>query len=398
MNDSPKEMEIKGLLQAMNIPERIPVAGPSISEREIAYVNDAVRYGWYGNANVYLERFEKAMAAYVGRRYAIALPHCTAGLHLALVAAGVKPGDEVIVPDATWIASAAPVSYVGAAPIFADVDPDSWCLTADSVAKVITPRTKAIIAVDLYGSMPDFDALTALAQKHGIALIEDAAEAVGSEFHGRKAGAFGICSTFSFHGSKTFSTGEGGMLTCDDTDFHRRCLQMRDHGRIPGDTNFYNLEVGFKYRMSGVVAALGLAQVERAEELIARKRAIYSWYAEELGGIGGVTLNAEPQGTRNSYWMVTPILDPNLGIRKEALIARLRERGVDSRPFFHPLSSIPAYEKAQDMLRARDANNVSYRLGAYGINLPSGYNMTREIVMRVADAFRDSLKMGPQAR
>src|SRR5580692_7980773 len=194
----------------------IPVSGPSITQKELDYVTEAVRSAWYGNANAFHERFEHAFAAYCGRRHAVALPSCTSALHLALLALGIGRGDEVIVPDVTWIASVAPVRYVGATPILADIDAQSWCLSPQAFAEAITPRTKAAIVVDLYGSMPDWDQLAEIADQHGIALIEDAAEAIGSRWKERSAGSFGVMSTFSFHGSKTLTTGEGGMLLVDD--------------------------------------------------------------------------------------------------------------------------------------------------------------------------------------
>ena len=192
--------------------ERIPVSGPWITQKEIDYVTNAVTNAWYANANIYNERFEKAFAEYIGVKFAISLPSCTSAIHLSLLSLGVGAGDEVIVPDLTWIATSAPISYVGASPVFADVDEKTWCLSAESFEQLIGPKTKAIIPVDLYGGTPDMDNICEVAQRHGIAVIEDAAEAIGSEYKGRKAGSFGDTGVFSFHGSKTLVTGEGGML------------------------------------------------------------------------------------------------------------------------------------------------------------------------------------------
>ncbi|MFN2566681.1 MAG: DegT/DnrJ/EryC1/StrS family aminotransferase [Gemmatimonadaceae bacterium] len=365
---------------------RIPVSGPWITEREIAYVTDAVTNAWYGNAGMYHERFERAFADYLGVRHAMALPSCTSAIHLSLLALGIGPGDEVIVPDVTWIASVAPVIYVGATPVFTDVDPDTWCLSVESFERCVTLRTKAVIPVDLYGGVPDWDAINRVADRYGVAVIEDAAEAIGSEYRGCRAGSFGATGVFSFHGSKTLTTGEGGMLVTDRTDLYERAAVLRDHGRRPGDTMFYNAEVGYKYKMSAMQAALGLAQLQRVEELVARKREIFAWYARALGAQdGGLRLNAEPVGTRNSYWMVTVVLDPALGITKETLIPRMRERNVDCRPFFYPLSALPAFEGHPQATLARDRNEVSYRLSPYAINLPSGLNMTEELVGMVCE-------------
>jgi perosamine synthetase len=368
--------------------DRIPIAGPSITQREIDYATDAATNGWYARAGEYPRRFEEAFANYIGVKHAVSLPSCTSGLHLALAALGIGPGDEVIVPDLTWIASAAPISYVGATPVFADMDENTWCLCAESVRACITENTKAILPVDLYGGVPDYTALQAIADEHGLKIIEDAAEAIGSEFDGRKAGALGDVAAFSFHGSKTFTTGEGGMLVTDDDELHARVMQLRDHGREPGDIHFKNTEVAFKYKMPPVAAAIGLAQVERAEELVARKREIFEWYREELAGVEGITLNHEPANTKNTFWMVTAVLDPMLEWPKEKLMAAFDAEGIDSRPMFHPLSSLPAYEGQAEAAVARKRNAVSYRLSPWGINLPSAMNLTREQVQRVTETLR----------
>lgn len=371
--------------------ERILVSGPSITQKEIDYVTEAVALAWNSNANVFNDRFEKAFANYVGHPYAIALPSCTSAIHLSLMALDIKAGDEVIVPDITWIASAAPVSYVGATPVFADVDPETWCLSADSFKTCITPRTKAVIPVDLYGGMPDIDTIRDIAELHGIAVIEDAAEAIGSEYRGRKAGSCGVLGVFSFHGSKTMTTGEGGMLVTGREDLYRRALVLRDHGRQPADRMFFNAEVAHKYKMSSMQAALGLAQIERIEALVGLKREIFGWYREELGRVPGLTLNFEGAGVKNSYWMVTAILDRKYGLTKETLMAKLSDHGIDSRPFFHPLSTLPAYRDSGQAKSARERNVVSRRISPYGINLPSGLHMTREKVAHVCKVLRSEL-------
>ena len=367
---------------------RIPIAGPSITQREIDYATDAATHGWYARAGEYPQRFEEAFSNYIGVKHAVSLPSCTSGLHLALAALGIGLGDEVIVPDLTWIASAAPISYVGATPVFADIDENTWCLCVESVRACITENTKAILPVDLYGGVPEYPALRAIADEHHLKIIEDAAEAIGSEFGGRKAGALGDVATFSFHGSKTFTTGEGGMLVTDDDELHARVMQLRDHGREPGDIHFKNTEVAFKYKMPPVAAAIGLAQVERSEELVARKREIFEWYREELADVESLTLNHEPANTKNTFWMVTAVLDPMLEWPKEKLMTALDAEGIDSRPMFNPLSSLPAYDGKAEAVVARKRNQVSYRVSPWGINLPSAMNLTREQVQRVAETLR----------
>lgn len=371
--------------------DRIPVAGPWITERETRYVADAAAGDWYADAGRYIGRFERAMAEHCGREYACSLPSCTSGLHLSLAALGIGPGDEVIVPDVTWIATAAPVQYVGATPVFADMDRESWCVSAATINDCITDRTKAVIVVDLYGQMPDFDPIIELCRQRNVAVIEDSAEAVGATYKGKSAGSFGLVSCFSFHGSKTITTGEGGMLLTSDKSFFDRVMVLRDHGRLPGDRFFYNSEVAFKYKMSSVQAALGLAQIERVGEIIARKREIFDQYRAALGQLGGVRLNPELAGVRAGYWMVTPVWSAGLGIEKRAIMAALESRGIDTRPFFHPLSTIPAYFDTPQAAVARERNSVGHDVAACGINLPSALSLTSAQIAHIASAFAQTL-------
>jgi len=375
----------------------IPVAGPWVTQKEIDYVTEAATNGWYSNANAYNTRFESEFAKYVGRKYAFAVPHCTAAIHLALLALGIKPGDEVIVPEITWIATSAPLAYVGAVPIFADVDARSWCLDAKSFEENVTSRTKAVIVVDLYGNMPDMDAILSTAERHGIAIIEDAAEAIGTEYKGRKAGNFGFASTFSFHGSKTLTTGEGGMFVTDDEAAYKRCGYLSNHGRdTGGEKPFWNTEIAYKYKMSSLQAAFGLAQLERIEELVERKRQIFAWYQDALDGTPGIALNEEASWVKSTYWMVTAILDSDLGVDKEQIIAAMAEKKIGCRSFFYPLSSLPAYVASSEAKAAQSRNTTAYSLSPCGINLPSGFNMTQELVAHVSNSFKEVLAKGPR--
>lgn len=371
----------------------IPVAAPSITEREGALARDAALHAHGPDHYRFNRRLEQMFAAYVGVRHAVSLPHATAGLHLACAALGLGPGDEVIAPDVTWIASVAPIVYTGAVPVLVAIDPVTWCLDPDAVAAAVTPRTRAILGVDLYGSLCDWPRLGEIADRHGLALIEDAAEALGSEIRGRRAGVFGDLAAFSFHGSKTVSTGEGGMLVTDDDALHARVQTLRDHGRAPGDRFFQNHEIAFKYKMSPVTAAIGIAQMERIDDLVAYKRRLFGWYADRLGGRNDLTLNAEPEGVSNSYWMVTVIPDTSHGLDKFTLQARLRTHGVDSRPFFSALSSLPAFADRPESTRHADPDHPGHRLAERGVNLPSGYGLTEADVDRVCRAL-DAALMG----
>ncbi len=356
--------------------KKIPVAGPWITDLERGYVVDAVENAWYDQAGKYCKLFEAAFADYVGVKHAVSLPHCTSGIHLLLEALNIGPGDEVIVPDVTWIASAAPISQVGAEPCFVDIDPQTWCLDPQSVIDNINEHTKAIIAVDLYGSMPAMRELTAIAEQYGLYLIEDAAEAIGSEYFGGKAGSFGCAGVFSFHGSKTLTTGEGGMLVTDNSELFDRILFLRDHGRVPGDVTFNNAEVGFKYKMSDLQAAVGYGQLQRVDELVDKKRQIFSWYAERLQYQPMLSVNVQPEGIKNSYWMTSVIIDSSIEAPKIPLMSSLQEKGVSTRPFFSPLSAIPAYSQLQQSERAREQNKTAYAISAQALNLPSALSIS----------------------
>ena len=361
----------------------IPVAAPWITVREGELAKEAALGAWGADHYRFNARFEQLVADFVGVQYAVSLPHATSGLHLALAAAGVGKGDEVIGPDVTWIASIAPISYVQATPVFVDILPDTWCIDPVAVEAAITPRTKAIIGVDLYGSMCDWQRLREIADEYELFLIEDAAEALGSTYANQQAGCFGDASVFSFHGSKTITTGEGGMLLTNNTKLHSRVQKLRDHGRSPQDRFFQNDEVAFKYKMSAVQAALGIAQMERIDEMINYKRRLFRWYSDRLSSIPGLLLNAEPYDVKNSYWMVTVVPDSDYGHDKFSLQAALAEERIDTRPFFSRLSLLKPYMRYVDAARFLPDNCNGDGPANRGINLPSGYGLNEEVVDRI---------------
>lgn len=349
---------------------RIAYTKPSITDLEVAYATDAARNGWGERCYDYIVKFEAAFAAHLGVTHAIATSSCTGALHMGMAALGIGPGDEVILADTNWIASAAPIVHLGAKPVFVDIDPISWCLDPVKVEAAITPRTKAILAVHIYGNLCDMDRLQDIADRHGLALIEDAAEAIGSVWHGRRAGSMGCFGAFSFHGTKTLTTGEGGMFVTSDPALFERVLTLSNHGRARGQTKqFWPDEVGFKYKMSNVQAAIGLAQVERIEDLIARKRAILAAYRTRLSRHQGLSLNPEPPGTINGSWMPTVVFDPRLGITREDLQAAFKAADIDARVFFHPLSSLPMFEQ-------KNSNAIAWDVPKRAINLPSFHDMS----------------------
>lgn len=377
----------------MSISEHIFVSGPSITQKEIDYVTEAVKTAWYSHANDFNNKFENEFAKYIGCKYAIALPSCTSAIHLSLMALGVSEGDEVIVPDITWIATAAPISYVGATPVFVDVDEETWCISVESIKKNITEKTKAIITVDLYGNMPEYDEIISLANENKIPIIEDAAEAVGSTYKNKKAGSFGKVGVFSFHGSKMLTTGEGGMLVTDEESIYKRCLKLRDHGRSDGNKMFWNDEVGYKYKMSSMQAALGLAQLERVDELIIKKQQIFEWYRDELNEIDGVKLNRIKEHITSNFWMITVILDQRrYNINKEEVMNYFNKYNIDTRPIFYPLSKLPAYNR----LNINKVNKIAERISITGVNLPSDINITYEEVLKVCSYFKALLESSRQ--
>jgi perosamine synthetase len=369
--------------------DAIHMAGPWITELEIKTVEDALRHGWYENAYAYCEKFQKAFAVYHDRKHALMTPNCTSAIHLLLSALGIEEGDEVIVPDCTWIATAAPISQLRAVPVFCDIQPTSWCLDPQSVEQSITPRTKAIIVVDLFGNMPAMDELQAIADQHGLPLIEDAAEAIGSSYRGTKAGKFGCGSVFSFHRTKTLTTGEGGMLLLDDDRLFERCTILRDHGRRPGSPMYVNDEVAYKYMPFNMQAALGYAQFQRVDELVAKKRWILGTYKQKLADVPDVGFNAEPPHIVNGAWITALVLGESHRLSKHQFMEKLQAVGVPSRPFFYPLSSLPAYPGAEVVYRQK--NPVAYDVSSRGINLPGALNLTEEQIDFVCRGIRGVL-------
>lgn len=367
------------------ISKPILVSGSSVSPLEVHYAADAAQTGWNEKCFDYLKRFEAEVCRILGVRYAIATPSCTAALHLALLTIGVKAGDEVILPDSTWAATANAVAYTGAVPVFVDVCRDDWTVDPEAVKRAITPHTKAIIPVHLYGHPCKMDELNAIAKGHGIYVIEDAAESMGSLYHGKHTGALGDMACFSFHGSKTVVMGEGGVFTTNDEHLYARARFLGDQAKHP-TRRFFNEEIGYKFRLSNIQAAFGLAQMERLEEIVAKKRRIFQWYWEELAGVEGLELNPELPGIRNNYWMVTPILGANWKGGAERLLAGLEKRAVSVRPFFYPCTELPIYAHCR-----REATPVAHELHERGLNLPCGAELSREEVHYICAHLRNIL-------
>ncbi|MDG2252937.1 MAG: DegT/DnrJ/EryC1/StrS family aminotransferase [Methylophilaceae bacterium] len=350
------------------------MAGPSVTEEDANFVLDAVRNGWYGKqAYHYVETFEEEFAKYHNRNFALMTPNCTTALHLLLEGLEIRDGDEVIAPDCTWIGSVAGITYQRATTVFADIDSEHWCLTPESIEKAITPKTKAVIVVNLYGNMPDYDAIKKVCDKHNIYMIEDAAESLGSVYKGTRSGKFGIGSTFSFHRTKTITTGEGGMLLIDDEELFNRCKFLRDHGRQPG--SYFNTEVTFKYMPFNLQAALGYAQFKRIDELVGKKRWILNGFKERLADIPDIFLNPEPSHIVNGAWATALVFGRAHGMTRDKALNKIPKLGFPVRPFFYPLSSLPAFN--QDV-KGRKNCPVAYDVSSRGINLPCALNLTEK--------------------
>jgi len=357
--------------------ERIYYTKPSITELEVEYATDAARNGWGDRCYEYISRFEEAFKAHLGVKYAIATSSCTGALHMGMAALGIGPGDEVIMADTNWIATASPIVQLGATPVFVDILPDSWCLDPAQVEAAITPRTKAIVAVHLYGNLCDMDALLSIGRKHNLPVIEDAAEALGSQYNGNKAGSMGAFGAFSFHGTKTMTTGEGGIFVTNDPALYEAVLTLSNHGRARSQKKqFWPDVVGFKYKMSNIQAAIGCAQIERIEELVDRKRQILSFYRDSLADITSAQLNPEPAGCINGAWMPTVVFTKESGVKREALQNAFALENIDARVFFYPLSQM-------GIIDSNGNNPIAKSIPERAINLPSFHDITVAEMERV---------------
>lgn len=365
---------------------RIHYTKPSITELEVSYATDAAANGWGEKCYEYIQRFEEAFKQHLDVKYAIATSSCTGALHMGMAALGIGPGDEVIMADTNWIATASPIVHLGAKPVFIDILPDTWCLDPELVEQAITSKTKAIVAVHLYGNLCDMDKLLAIGEKYGIPVIEDAAEAVGSVYQGKRAGSMGRFGAFSFHGTKTLTTGEGGMFVTNDAELYEHVLTLSNHGRARGQRKqFWPDMVGFKYKMSNIQAALGCAQIERIDELIKRKRDIFYYYRDQLLGVSGISMNPEHSNTINGAWMPTVVFDAETRVTRENLQAAFAEENIDARVFFHALSSLP-------ILGGGPGKKISSSVPLRAINLPSFHDISRQEQDRVIDVIKNALR------
>lgn len=364
----------------------IPVAAPVFAGREKEYVADCMESGWISSGGKYVELFEAAFAEFCGVRHAIACCNGTAALHVALVALGVGPGDEVIVPTLTFVATANAVTYCGAKPVFVDSEPQTWNLDPAQVEAKITPRTKGIIPVHLYGHPADMDALRPLARRHGLFILEDAAEAHGALYKNQPVGSLGDVAAFSFYGNKIIATGEGGMVTTNDDAIAARVRLLHGQG-MDTERRYWFPVVGYNYRMMNLPAAIGLAQLERADWHTSRRREVAETYRRFLRDVSSLSWQAESEWARHAYWMFTVVLGDRSPLSRDGLMARLYESGVETRPVFYPVHQLPPY---RDAARGEEFP-VAEGLARRGVSLPTWAGLTPGDLNYVCERLRECL-------
>ncbi len=361
------------------MPDRIPVARPRLDGNEEKYVLDCVQTSWISSNGPYIARFEEAFAERCGVRHAVATSSGTTALHLALVALGIGPGDEVIVPTVTFIASANAVRYCGADVVLVDVEPGTLNIDPDAMAAAITPRTRAVIPVHLYGHPAEMTAVRAIAARHDIAVVEDAAESHGAAHDGQLVGSIGDCAMFSFFGNKIITTGEGGIVTTDDDDLVERLRLYRGQGLNPGRRYWFEV-VGYNYRMTNIQAAIGLAQLETMDAALAQRAELARWYDDALAPLDDLLIRPVTKDNSSSVcWMYNVYLRHGGVEARDEVMRRLDEAGIETRPVFYPLHQMPPYRDPSPYPVADD-------WAARGISLPTFELLTREQVDRVASA------------
>jgi perosamine synthetase len=353
---------------------RIPVMTPLLSGNELKYVTECITTGWISSQGAYVKKFEQQFAEYSDMKFGVAVSNGTVAIHLALAALGIGEGDEVIVPDLTFAASINGVIYTGATPVIADIDPETWTLSPAAVEALITPRTKAVMPVHIYGHPCHMDELMAIAKKHNLLVVEDCAEALGALYKGKHVGTFGDAATFSFFGNKTITTGEGGMVLFKDEAVHNKAMVLRDHG-MSKQKRYWHDFVGFNYRMTNIQAAIGVAQLERLDEFVEAKRKMAAVFNAGLSQHKAITLPPEKEWAFNGYWLYTCIIDPEGGVTRDEMIEKLMKNGVETRPVFYPLHEMPPYlQYVWDGQRFPVTDHISRN----GISLPSSVTITAE--------------------
>lgn len=366
---------------------KIPIASPALIGNEEAYVMDCLETCWISSKGSYIERFEAGFAEFCGVRHALSICNGTMALHIALLGLGVGSGDEVIVPTMTYVATANAVMYCGAKPVFVDSEPITWNLDPTLIEEKITSRTKGIIVVHLYGHPVDMDPILSIARRHGLFVLEDAAEAHGAEYKGSRVGSLGDVATYSFYGNKIITTGEGGMIVTNDSTLARKMLQLKGQGQ-DFEKRYWFPVIGYNYRMTNIQAALGLAQLEKIDWHISRHRENAKWYRQLLGNYASFSLQPELPWRKNVYWMNSLVLSKDLPFSRDELADQLLDYGIETRPFFYPMHILPPYLDA-----ARDQTfPVADFISTHGLNLPSSANLSWDDVVYIVKALVEICK------
>ena len=365
---------------------KFPVAIPDLGGNEVKYTKDAVESSWISSMGVYVDKFEEDFSALCSVQQTYSVCNGTIALHLALLALDVRPGDEVLVPSLTYIATANAVRYVGAEPVFIDVDPDTWCIDPILLENSITIRTKGIIAVHLYGHPADMDAINHIAAVHGLWVVEDAAEAHFAKYKNRPVGGLAKIGTFSFYGNKIITCGEGGALTLNDPGLALRIKTLRGQGMDP-DRRYYFPVLGYNFRLTNVACALLCAQIERHGKIIASRNHIFSLYRDKLSGISGLTFQPVADWAESAPWLFCIVIEEKkFGIARSALVDILTTNGVDTRPFFLPVHSLPPYREEHG--KRGTHLPVTEKLSAAGLNLPTYHSLSLENIEFIANLIR----------
>jgi len=354
---------------------KIPIAEPEIGNEELTNVIEAVKSGWISSKGDFILDFEEKFSKYFGANFGISTFNGTTALHLALEALDVKTGDEVIVPTLTFIASANVVKYTGAKPVFVDSHPDYWCIDPTKIEEKITKKTKAIIPVHLYGHPCDMDAISKIAKKFDLYIVEDCAEAHGAEYKGKKVGSFGIINCFSFYGNKIITTGEGGMCITNDAELAEKMRMLRDHG-MSSQKKYWHDVIGFNYRMTNLQAAIGVAQLEKLDKFVEKKRRIARIYNQSLKDVEGLELPPEMAWAKSVYWMYSILVTNNFGMNRDHIINKLVNSEIDSRPFFYPIHTMPPYKE-------NTRYPIAEKISKEGLNLPSSVKLTDDDLERI---------------
>ena len=363
----------------------IPVCVPLLGEKELEYVTDCIKTGWISSRGKYVEEFEAKFAKYCGCKYGISTTSGTTALHLALASIGVGKGDEVIVPAFTMISTVFAVVYCGAKPVLVDAEPETWNIDVSKIEEKITDRTKVIIPVHIYGHPCDMDPIMKIAEEHDLYVVEDAAEAHGAEYKGRKVGGIGHIGCFSFYANKIITTGEGGMIVTNDEEIAEKAKSLKDLA-FSKERRFLHTDLGFNYRMTNIQAAIGLAQLERIDELVERRRKNAHLYNELLKDIEGIRLPIEKEWAKNVYWMYSILVEDKFGMSREELMSELEKKGIETRTFFIPMHVQPVFQNMG--LFKGERYPVAEELARKGLYLPSSSGLSREEIEHICDEIR----------